>query len=268
VAGDDGGTPLPEPTMLVVAALGQSALASNDAAALEPRIRAIVAGLAPVARSHTLVVTHSAGPRLACADAALAPDLQAAQAAGLVGHLLARELRNALPRTQVLSVLAQAAVHCDAKGEGAATAESPPCRIVDLAALRGLADRDDRVLCVGCVPVQLDRESRLGHSDARLDHDQVAAGLAIELRADILLLLTDVPAVQSPWPGPGMRVVHFPARAPVPDAFEPRTIGGKLAAACRFARTPGTFAAIVAADQAETLVAGRAGTCVSLEPPA
>ena len=253
--------------MLVVAALGQSALASTGANALEARIRAIVAGLAPVARTHALVVTHSAGSRVACADAALAPDLQAAQAAGLVGHLLARELRNALPRTPVLSVLAQAAVPCEATGADAGAAEAPPCRIVELPVLRGLAELDDRVLCVGCVPVQLDRDSRLGHSDARLDHDQVAATLAIELRADILLLLTDVPAVQSPWPGPGMRVVHFPARAPVPDSFDASSIGGKLAAACRFARTPGTFAAIGAADQAEALVAGRAGTCVSLQPP-
>jgi carbamate kinase len=164
----------------------------------------------------------------------------------------------------VLPVLAQVAVH----GEDAGAAEAPPCRIVDVAALRALAERDERVLCVGCVPVQLDRDSRLGPSDARLDHDQVAAALAIELRADILLLLTDVPAVQAPWPGPGMRVIHFPARAPVPDTFDARTIGGKLAAACRFARTPGTFAAIGAADEAGMLVAGRAGTCVSLEPPA
>lgn len=253
--------------MLVVAALGQSALASTDVAALEARIRAIVAGLAPVARSHALVVTHSSGPRVACADPALAPDLQAAQAAGLVGHLLARELRNAMPRTPVLSVLAEAAVHCDA-ANAIADVESPPCRIVEAAALRELVEADDRVLCVGCVPVQLDRESRLGHSGARLNHDQVAATLAIELRADILLLLTDVPAVQATWPGPGMRVVHFPARAPVPDMFDAKTIGAKLAAACRFARTPGTFAAIGAADQAEALVAGRAGTCVSLEPPA
>ena len=257
--------------MLVVAALGQSALASPDVLALEDRIRTIAGSLAPIARSHQLVVTHSAGLRVLPLHSGLPADLQAAQTAGLVGHLLARELRNALPQTPVTSLLAEAAVHCDRDGNGdslvtAEARELPPCRIVEMSVLRQLADRDDMLLCVGCVPVQLDRDSLLAHSDARLDHDQVAATLGIELRADILLLLTDVRAVYTQWPAADVRVETFPAQQPVPDAFDPATIGGKMKAACRFAHTVGTFAAIGAVEEAPALVAGQAGTCIARAP--
>jgi carbamate kinase len=250
--------------MLVVAALGQSALASPDVPALEDRIRAIARALAPIARSHQLVVTPSAGTRVLPLASDLPPDLQAAQAAGLVGHVLARELRNVLPQTAVTSLLAEAAVHCEGDRSGAGPREQPPCRIVEMSVLRQLAERDDLVLCVGCVPVELDRDSLLAHSDARLDHDQVAATLGIELRADILLLLTDVAAVYSRWPAADVRLEAFPAQQAVPATLDAATIGSKMEAACRFAHTPGTFAVIGAADDADALVAGRAGTCVSL----
>jgi carbamate kinase len=255
--------------MLVVAALGQSALASPDVLALEERVRTIARSLAPIARVHQLVVTHSAGTRVLPLPSGLPADLQAAQTAGLVGHLLARELRNALPRTPVTSLLAEAAVHCDrddiADGlVSPAVGDVAPCRIVELSVLNQLAERDDLVLCVGCVPVQLDRNSLLAHSDAHLDHDQVAATLGIELRADILLLLTDVAAVYTQWPAADARIASFPAQQPVPDQLDAGTIGNKMQAACRVAHMPGTFAVIGAADDAEALVAGRAGTCIAL----
>lgn len=253
--------------MLIVAALGRSALASPDAAALEARIRRIAAALAPLARIHQLVVTHAAATLLPRTGDELPADLQAASAAGLVGHLLARELRNVLPAASVVSLLAEAAVH----GEGTTLsrvldAEVPPCRIVEMPMLREFADRDDLLLCVGCVPVQQDAEALLTGSGARLDHDQVAATLAVELRADILLLLTDVAGIHPQWPSTSERVPRFAAQQPVPEAFDAATIGSKLKAACRFARTPGTFAAIGAADEAGALVAQTAGTCVALAP--
>lgn len=247
--------------MLVVAALGHSALASADLPALEARIRRIARALAPVAAMHALVVTHCAGTRGWLAHAALPADLQAAQSAGLVGHLLARELRNELPGLPVTSLLAQAVVHGEAD---AGPDEVPPCRIVELPLLRQLAERDDLVLCVGAVPVQLDADALLVPSDARLDHDQVAASLAIELRADILLLLADVDAVYARWPAAQDRIEAFDPHQPIPGALDAATMGGKLRAACRFARTPGTFAAIGAAGAADALVAERAGTCVRM----
>jgi carbamate kinase len=191
-------------------------------------------------------------------------DWRAAQTAGLVGHLLARELRNALPDARVLSLLVEAAV--PRIGDAGAAGESAPCRIVELPLLRELADRDDRVMCVGSVPVQLDPQALLTGSGARLDHDQVAAALGIELRADILLLLTDEAAVYADWPARRMPLARVAAQRPLPAGLDAATIGGKLQAACRFARTPGTFAVIGDACEAVALVAGSAGTCVSLAP--
>jgi carbamate kinase len=245
--------------LVVVAALGRGAVATRDYAALGGGSRAIAPGLAGIARAHQLVVVHAGGMRSIEVDAQ--PDLQAARDAGLVGHLLARELRNALPATTVTSLLAQAIVHCeDPAGPSGAVRL---CRLIEMPLLVELADRDDRVTCVGCVPVQQAASALLAGGDLRLDHDQLAATLAVELRADILLLLTDVAAVHPQWPATSDRIACFEARDAVPASLDAATIGGKLGAACRFACTPGTFAVIGAADDAEGLVAGRSGTCVA-----
>jgi carbamate kinase len=248
--------------MLVVAALGPSALASPDCASLEARVSRIADALAPLAANHTLVVTHAAGEGGFPAPE-LPGDLRAAQAAGLLGHLLARELRNRLPTVPVLSLLVQAVVHRDEADVPLASAALAPCRIVEMPMLRELAAGDDRVLCVGCAPVRLDAQARHAGIDTALDYDQVAATIGVELGADILLLLADVAAIHPHWPSTQARLAQHDADCPVPAALDAH-IGGKLQAACRFARTRGTFAVIGCADEAEALVAGRAGTRVSL----
>ena len=247
--------------MLVLAALGRSALASPDLPSLEARIRRIAHSLEPVARSHQLVVMHAAGALHA--SAGLPADLRAAQSCGLVGHLLARELHNVAPAATVTSVLVQALVSGDGSGVPAA-----PVRIVEAAMLQELAERDDRILCVGCVPVRHDADARLAGCEALLDYDQAAASLGIELGADALLLLADVPAVFAHWPQRTAPMPSFAAHDSVPTSLDSTSIGGTLRAACRFAGIPGTFAAIGAADQSEALLAGRAGTWISLTPPA
>ena len=141
--------------------------------------------------------------------------------------------------------------------------EQAPCRIVEMPQLRELADRDDRVLCVGIAPVRLDAQALYSGVDAPLDHNQVAAVLGVELRADILLLLADVAAVHPQWPSTATRLAQHDADCPVPSSLDAH-IGSKLQAACRFARTRGTFAVIGCAEEAEALVAGRAGTRIAL----
>jgi carbamate kinase len=257
---EDAGKPPGPAAMLVVAALDRSALASPDAAALEARIRAVAAALAPVARAHQLVVAHAGAPLPPGADQRLPADLLAARNAGLVGHLLTRELRNALPGAQVSSLVAQAVV----SGEAGTGEPAPPSRLVEMPLLVELAGRDDRILCVGAVPVAQGSDGTFAGTGLLLDHDQAAASLAIELRADILLLLADASVVDWHWPGSAGGVVTLDARAALAPALEASRIGGKLRAACRFAQTPGTFAVIGVADAAEALVAGRAGACVAL----
>ena len=259
--------------MLVVAALGQSAMAARDLPALEVRLARIARSLAQIALSHRLVVTHEAGAGLLPAGPLLPADLGVAANAGVIGHVLGRELRNALPNRAVISLLAQAVVNDCENGPlrhrqdlRSGTKEATPSRIVEMPTLARFVEADDLVLCVGCVPVA-QANSLLRSSDVRLDHDQVAATLAIELGADILLLLTDVPGIYARWPEQAGLIAQIDARAPMPSAIERTGVGDKLRAACRFANTPGTFAVIGAADDAESLVAGRAGTCVARSDP-
>src|SRR5690349_12098349 len=90
--------------MLVVAALGRSALDTRDPAALVSRVRAAARALAGVAQAHRLVVVH--GNALPAGTADADADVRCAAAAGVLGHLLARELRNALPAAGVVALQA------------------------------------------------------------------------------------------------------------------------------------------------------------------
>ncbi len=241
--------------MFVVAALGASAFPDPGPEALEARARAVAAALAAVARSHRLLVLHQ-GASTSTAPPGLPPDLDAATVAGAVGHLLARELRNELPQTEVVATQAQAVV-----GAGEAGA-APPCHFVEMEALRRLAQDASVLLCVACIPVALAADGRMVHSQATLDQDAAAACLATELGADLLLLLTDVDAVYADGPAMRERIAAIDPARVAAQGFAAHSLGAKLAAAARFAATRGSVAIIGAAGEAEALVAGRAGTRV------
>jgi carbamate kinase len=225
--------------MLIVAALHPAAFDAPDAAALEVRVREIARSLAALTHSHTLLVLQH-GSRALTAPPTLPADLAAACAVGAIGHLLARELRNALPRGAVLAVQANAVVPGAGPAAGGIGA-ADPCRFVELDLLRRLAQDDGFVLCVGCVPVGIGADGCMVHSDAELDEDASAACLATELGADYLLLLGQFAAVRAD--GPATRSC--------------------LAAAARFANSGEGIAVIGAATDAAALVAGSAGIRVS-----
>jgi carbamate kinase len=102
--------------------------------------------------------------------------------------------------------------------------------------------------------------------EAVIDKDLVAGLLARQLEADLLLIVTDVPAVCLDWGTKNQREI----RAASPDAlralpFAAGSIGPKVEAACEFARATGKVAVIGALDDIERLVDGEAGTRVSVE---
>jgi carbamate kinase len=245
------------PAMFIVAALGSSALDATDPVALEARARAIARSLASLARSHALLVLHH-GAHAMAPPPGLPPDLAAASAAGAVGHLLARELRNALPRAAVFAVQANAVV--PAADAGAA---ATPCRFVEIELLQHLAQDERMLLCVACVPVAIDSEGCMAHSDAGLDADAAAACLATELGADILLLLGNVDAVYEDWPARHTRIVALDPAAASARALEAPAFAATLAAAARVADSGEGGAVIGSAIEAAALVAGQAGTRVS-----
>jgi carbamate kinase len=100
--------------------------------------------------------------------------------------------------------------------------------------------------------------------EAVIDKDHTAALLAARLRADELLLLTDVPAVYEGWRGPDERPLRSAGVADLRAMqLEPGSMGPKVEAACRFAEAGGE-ARIGALGEARRVLTGRAGTRVRL----
>jgi len=95
------------------------------------------------------------------------------------------------------------------------------------------------------------------------DKDLAAALLARELKADALLMLTDVEAVYLDWGAPGARAIaETTPRELRRHAFAPGSMGPKVEAACRFVETTRGCAGIGRLEDAAGILAGRRGTIV------
>jgi carbamate kinase len=266
------------------------------------------AALAPIAREHELVVTHGNGPQvglLALQDLAVPElggftlDVLGAQTEGMIGYLLALELRNALVDTPLATLLTQVVVdptdrafrfpskpvgpvHPRARAEKLAkelgwslapdgdgfrrVVPSPrPLRVVEIETIRLLMDAGTLVICAGGggIPVALDPFGRARGVEAVVDKDHTTALVAEDLGADALLLLTDAPAVFVGWgtasASPLSRVTCEELLALDLPAG---SMGPKVEAACRFVERTGRPAAIGALDDAIAIVRGEAGTRV------
>ena len=168
-------------------------------------------------------------------------DLLGAESEGMIGYLLERELANAFPEREVASLLTQTVVDAldpafrkptkpigpvyggaealrlarergwtvDRDGdEWRRVVASPlPRSIVELPTIRILLEHDVLVVCAGGggVPVVVDSRGARHGVEAVVDKDAATAMLARNLDADVLLLLTDVPAVELDWGTPDAR---------------------------------------------------------------
>jgi carbamate kinase len=99
--------------------------------------------------------------------------------------------------------------------------------------------------------------------EAVVDKDLVAALVAVELHADLLVILTDVPAVMVDFGTPTQRPL---GEVTVDDlahqSFPSGSMGPKIDAACQFVRATGRPAAIGSLDDAAAVFRGTAGTQV------
>jgi carbamate kinase len=126
------------------------------------------------------------------------------------------------------------------------------------------------VICTGGggIPVAQASPGIMEGVEAVIDKDLAAALLARELRADALLLLTDVEAVFSDWGTKASRPIDIIAPAQLRRmAFAPGSMGPKVEAACRFVESGGHLAAIGRIEDAPALLNGRAGTIVRVPGP-
>ncbi|HVT64160.1 MAG TPA: carbamate kinase [Mycobacteriales bacterium] len=225
-------------------------------------------------------------------------DVLGAETEGMVGYWLQRELTNELPGRDIVTVLTQTVVDPSdpafadpakfigqvydeayalriadqlgwtVKPDGAhwrRVVPSPaPIEFIELGSIKTLVDSGALVICAGGGGVPVVRTPHgLQGVEAVVDKDRAAALLGRQLGADILLLLTDVAAVQAHFGTPDARPLgRVTTRELRAMSFPAGSMAPKITAACDFVEAGGRFAAIGALDRALELSTGTTGTVV------
>lgn len=227
-------------------------------------------------------------------------DVLGAQTQGMIGYWLLQSLQNCLPGRQVAAIINQTLVAAsdpafedptkpigevydeptarrlraergwtmkpDGDGWRRVVGSPRPQRVVETRLIRLLLSSGAVVVCAGGggVPVIRNEDGHLQGVEAVVDKDLTTSVLAEALDADVLLILTDVPHVLR-----GYRTAHeepvlraTPASLQRAD-FASGSMGPKVDAACRFVELTGDMAAIGRLEDAQEILAGRAGTIIT-----
>lgn len=151
-------------------------------------------------------------------------------------------------------------------------ASPDPKEIVEAGAIEALLDAGVIVVAAGGggIPVVHRSEGGLMGVAAVVDKDLASALLAADLRADLLLMLTDVDRVERGYDTPAAEPIDrldvATARRLLDEGeFPSGSMGPKVEAACRFTTVTGHRAVITSIPLAEAAVEGRAGTRIVLQ---
>lgn len=230
-------------------------------------------------------------------------DVLGAQTQGMIGYWLVQELRNAGVAKPIVAIITQTLVdaidpafaapskfigpvyrHHQAKRlasrHGWTIAEDGPAwrrvvpspqpqRILEQGALRLLLNAGAVVVCGGGggAPVIEDDTGRLTGVEAVVDKDLTAAQIAVALGAERLLLLTDVAAVIRDFGTPqATPLSHLCLDELAALQLPAGSIGPKIEACARFTGATGHPSAIGALTDAVAILAGTAGTTITIEP--
>ena len=226
-------------------------------------------------------------------------DVLDAHTQAMIGYLLLQAFENALPGREVVSLTCQTEVAADdlafedpttfvgpfhtdeesrsfaalrswrVQPDGSAwrrvVASPEPLAMVQLSTIRMLLGDSAVVICDGGggIPVTRGGDGRLRGVDAVIDSNLGAALLARDLRADALLILTDVANSQG---GPGADAT-LPIGRTTPAFLRARSLPDKsmdpkVEATCRFVEATGNRAMIGRLADASDLVRGICGTVV------
>ena len=231
-------------------------------------------------------------------------DVLGAETEGMIGYLIEQELMNALPAgVECATLLTRVEVNrqdpafdqptkpigpvytaeeaklvraehtwsmvSEPKGGLRRVVPSPlPQRILGLAAIKLLVEAGVCVICAGGggIPVVRNDMGGMEGVEAVIDKDRTAALLAQDLKADALLMLTDVAAVMRDFGTPTEAAI----RNITPDVLDMMTfaagsMGPKIAAANAFVRAGGALAGIGTLQDARAILEGRAGTQIRLD---
>lgn len=232
-------------------------------------------------------------------------DVLGAETDGMIGYLIEQELMNALPEKSHCATLlsrvevdpkdlafetpskpigpvysmdeaAQLArdhgwsIVKEASGGHRRAVPSPlPMRMLGLKAIEVLLDADHCVICAGGggIPVIKNEDGNMEGVDAVIDKDRTSALLALELKADALLLLTDVVAVFQNYGSPDQRQISETTAAALGKLSLPAgSMGPKVGAATAFVRDSGKFAGIGQLSDARSILENRSGTRIFADP--
>ncbi len=150
-------------------------------------------------------------------------------------------------------------------------ASPEPTAIIELKEIRSLLHHGTTVICAGGggIPVVREVDGELRGVDAVVDKDLTTALLAVLLKADVLLLLTDVANVQRDYGTPRAHPIGQTTVGALREMdFAAGSMGPKVEAACRFVERTGGTAAIGTLADAARLLAAETGTVVHANDPA
>lgn len=226
-------------------------------------------------------------------------DMVGAESQGMLGYLISQELSNAAPQREVIAVLSQTRVDSqdpafarptkpigaicpaseaqilhrrhgwtfktDGDGKRRVVASPEPIEIIEAAAIDRMVAAGVVVVCAGGggIPVQRLSDGALEGLEAVIDKDLTAALLARRLKADRLVILTDVDAIYDDWGGPGQSPLRQITIAELRRrTFTEGSMAPKVQAVCGFVEATGGSAVVGALDQARAVMAGASGTLI------
>jgi len=140
-----------------------------------------------------------------------------------------------------------------------------PKRIFELSVIELLVNQGVVVICAGGggIPIVKREDGSLIGVEAVIDKDLASSLLARELKADVLLMLTDIDAVYKAWSEPEARAIRrISPRAIREFSFAPGSMAPKIEAACEFVAQTGGIAGIGQLKDATMILTGEAGTVI------
>ncbi len=298
--------------MRIVFALGGNALLKRgeilSAENQRRNMRAAAAALAQACDGNEVAIVHGNGPQVGLlaleADAyrAVPPyplDVLGAESQGMIGYVIAQELRNARPDRPVAALLTQTLIDPDdpvfgrptkpigpvyskkdvaelAKANGwsfapdgdamrRVVASPKPIGIVELPVIEQLvASRAIAICCGGGgIPVYQTWSGELEGAEAVVDKDFAAALLAQKLDAEKLIILTDVDGVYIDWGKAKQRLIRETCADYLASlCFSEGSMGPKVQAAAQFVKATGRTAVIGSLDEVDAVMAGQSGTLI------
>ena len=138
-----------------------------------------------------------------------------------------------------------------------------PKRIFELGVIELLVSQGVIVICAGGggIPTVQLEDGRLIGVEAVIDKDLASSLLARQLKADALLMLTDVDAVYDAWLEPAARAfARVSPRTISKYTFATGSMAPKVEAACEFVEQTGGIAGIGQLKDAVRILTGEAGT--------